>query len=201
MGGVEAARANLQTILDNLDGRCDRCSTPQGACRRLNPGRPRASCACRMAVYVGPRWPRYRGCRSLPQAVQSRFDAYLRYAVQCTGCDHWQQVLELLHSTAQAAQAATTAPTWWCGAPNCRCVRLLVFDDISEIVSAQRTQAWGEVARRVAARNQEPAHAHPALGRAAGALAQRQAAPIEQAILTKSVQDHRGPGGCDEATW
>jgi signal transduction histidine kinase len=27
---------------------------------------------------------------------------------------------------------------------------LLVFDDISEIVSAQRAQAWGEVARRLA---------------------------------------------------
>ena len=29
-------------------------------------------------------------------------------------------------------------------------MRLLVFDDISEIVSAERTQAWGEVARRLA---------------------------------------------------
>ncbi len=29
-------------------------------------------------------------------------------------------------------------------------LRLLVFDDISEIVSAQRTQAWAEVARRLA---------------------------------------------------
>ena len=31
-----------------------------------------------------------------------------------------------------------------------RTARLLVFDDISEIVSAQRAQAWGEVARRLA---------------------------------------------------
>jgi nitrogen fixation/metabolism regulation signal transduction histidine kinase len=30
-------------------------------------------------------------------------------------------------------------------------MRLLVFDDISEIVSAQRSQAWGEVARPVGA--------------------------------------------------
>lgn len=29
-------------------------------------------------------------------------------------------------------------------------MRLLVFDDISEIVSAERSQAWGEVARRLA---------------------------------------------------
>ena len=28
--------------------------------------------------------------------------------------------------------------------------RLMVFDDITEIVSAQRAQAWGEVARRLA---------------------------------------------------
>ena len=29
-------------------------------------------------------------------------------------------------------------------------MRLLVFDDISEIVSSQRAQAWGDVARRLA---------------------------------------------------
>ena len=28
--------------------------------------------------------------------------------------------------------------------------RLLVFDDVSEVVSAQRAKAWGEVARRLA---------------------------------------------------
>jgi len=34
--------------------------------------------------------------------------------------------------------------------------RLLVFDDISEIVSAQRAQAWGEVARRLALEIKNP---------------------------------------------
>lgn len=65
--------------------------------------------------------------------------------------------------------------------------RLLVFDDISDIVSAQRAQAWGEVARRLT-RNQEPADTNPAIGRAPGNEAERQAHRQIQAILTKSVK-------------
>ena len=34
--------------------------------------------------------------------------------------------------------------------------RLLVFDDISEVISAQRAQAWGEVARRLAHESKNP---------------------------------------------
>jgi nitrogen fixation/metabolism regulation signal transduction histidine kinase len=65
--------------------------------------------------------------------------------------------------------------------------RLLVFDDISEIVSAQRAQAWGEVARRLAHEIKNPLtpiqlSAERMEMKLAGKLQ-----PVEQAIVTKSV--------------
>jgi nitrogen fixation/metabolism regulation signal transduction histidine kinase len=71
------------------------------------------------------------------------------------GLDHWQQSFEL-HATAispavqlrdDKSQHITLLVR---GAVLPNNGRLLVFDDISEIVSAQRAQAWGEVARRLA---------------------------------------------------
>jgi nitrogen fixation/metabolism regulation signal transduction histidine kinase len=66
--------------------------------------------------------------------------------------------------------------------------RLLVFDDISEIVSAQRAQAWGEVARRLAHEIKNPLtpiqlSAERLEMKLAGKLA-----PPEQAVLNKSVK-------------
>lgn len=66
--------------------------------------------------------------------------------------------------------------------------RLLVFDDISEIVSAQRAQAWGEVARRLAHEIKNPL---TPIQLSAERLAMKlggKLAPPEQAMLTKSVK-------------
>jgi nitrogen fixation/metabolism regulation signal transduction histidine kinase len=69
--------------------------------------------------------------------------------------------------------------------------RLLVFDDISEIVSAQRAQAWGEVARRLAHEIKNPLtpiqlSAERLEMKLAGKLA-----PPESALLVQGRQDHR----------
>src|SRR5690606_18923376 len=66
--------------------------------------------------------------------------------------------------------------------------RLLVFDDISEIVSAQRAQAWGEVARRLAHEIKNPLtpiqlSAERLELKLAGKLP-----PAEEAVLQKSVR-------------
>jgi len=66
--------------------------------------------------------------------------------------------------------------------------RLLVFDDISDIVSAQRAQAWGEVARRLAHEIKNPLtpiqlSAERLQMKLAGKLE-----PTEHAIMTKSVK-------------
>jgi nitrogen fixation/metabolism regulation signal transduction histidine kinase len=68
------------------------------------------------------------------------------------------------------------------------CARLLVFDDISEIVSAQRAQAWGEVARRLAHEIKNPlTPIQLSAERLEMKLTGKLPAP-EQAILTKSVK-------------
>ena len=69
-----------------------------------------------------------------------------------------------------------------------KAARLLVFDDISEIVSAQRAQAWGEVARRLAHEIKNPlTPIQLSAERLEMKLAGKVGGP-EQAILTKSVQ-------------
>jgi nitrogen fixation/metabolism regulation signal transduction histidine kinase len=66
--------------------------------------------------------------------------------------------------------------------------RLLVFDDISEIVSAQRAQAWGEVARRLAHEIKNPlTPIQLSAERLEMKLSGKVDAP-EQAILSKSVK-------------
>jgi nitrogen fixation/metabolism regulation signal transduction histidine kinase len=67
-------------------------------------------------------------------------------------------------------------------------MRLLVFDDISEIVSAQRSQAWGEVARRLAHEIKNPLTpiqlSAERLERKLGGKLEE----AEQSVLSKSVK-------------
>ena len=58
--------------------------------------------------------------------------------------DHWQESFELARSDGNILTLLLRGATLPQGA------RLLVFDDISEVVSAQRSAAWAEVARRLA---------------------------------------------------
>ena len=65
---------------------------------------------------------------------------------------------------------------------------LLVFDDVSDMVSAQRAQAWGEVARRLAHEIKNPlTPIRLSAERLEMKLTGKVAAP-EQALLTKSVK-------------
>ncbi|MDP3664427.1 MAG: ATP-binding protein, partial [Nitrosomonas sp.] len=66
--------------------------------------------------------------------------------------------------------------------------RLLVFDDISEIVSAQRSQAWGEVARRLAHEIKNPLTPIQLSAERLEMKLSGKVAPAEQALLTKSVK-------------
>jgi nitrogen fixation/metabolism regulation signal transduction histidine kinase len=66
--------------------------------------------------------------------------------------------------------------------------RLLVFDDISEIVSAQRAQAWGEVAKRLAHEIKNPLTPIQLSAERLEMKLSGKVPPAEQAILTKSVK-------------
>ncbi|MGE4243725.1 ATP-binding protein [Ramlibacter sp.] len=147
MDQVSAARANLQTILDNLtagvivlDG--------EGRVQLTNPGATRILRAP-LAAHEGDLLSSVDGLETFGAAVQQQFDEFMNERRQHSGVDHWQQSFEL--NTASPGSQANIVTLVARGAemmPGRS--RLLVFDDISEIVSAQRAQAWGEVARRLA---------------------------------------------------
>lgn len=145
MGQVDRARANLQTILDNLTAGVIVLDA-KGAVVSSNPGATRILRAP-MAAFEGCPLAAIPGLEAFADGVLSHFDAFLAERTQ-HGLDHWQQSFELNVPAQGMTRDTTTLVARGAILPDA--TRLLVFDDISEIVSAQRSQAWGEVARRLA---------------------------------------------------
>ena len=151
MRQVDAARANLQTILDNLTSGVIVLGT-DGHIRTSNPGATRIL-KIPLEEFEGKPLQSVPGLEAFGQSVQSRFNEFMaRHSEH--DLDHWQQSFELgtsdtpLHTPFDRALTLVAR-----GAELPGNARLLVFDDISDIVSAQRAQAWGEVARRLATRS------------------------------------------------
>jgi nitrogen fixation/metabolism regulation signal transduction histidine kinase len=149
---VHTSRANLQTILDNLTAGVI-VLTDQGLIKSSNPGATRIL-RVPLAAWEGRALSDIDGLAEFAQHVHREFQGFMGERSQ-HGLDHWQQSFEL-HATAispavqlrdDKSQHITLLVR---GAVLPNNGRLLVFDDISEIVSAQRAQAWGEVARRLA---------------------------------------------------
>jgi nitrogen fixation/metabolism regulation signal transduction histidine kinase len=183
MGQVSAARANLQTILDNLTAGVI-VLDEQGTIQSSNPGATRILRAP-LAAHEGGRLAEVPGLEVFGSAVQQQFDDYMNERRQ-HGLDHWQQSFELDAAQPGSPQNAITLVARGAEMPGN--ARLLVFDDISEIVSAQRAQAWGEVARRLAHEIKNPL---TPIQLSAERLEMKLAGKVgatEQAILTKSVQ-------------
>lgn len=148
MSQVDAARANLQTILDNLTAGVIVLGH-QGELLSANPGATRILKAP-LAEHTGQTLRSIAGLQDFGQAVETQFAEFLQGKHE-NEADHWQQTFELggtnapMHSPFDRALTIVARGAALPGES-----RLLVFDDISEIVSAQRAQAWGEVARRLA---------------------------------------------------
>ncbi|HEY0823857.1 MAG TPA: ATP-binding protein, partial [Ramlibacter sp.] len=181
MDQVSAARANLQTILDNLTAGVivlDR----EGHIITSNPG---ASRILRYPLedYQDRPLSEVPGLEDFGKAVQQRFEEFL---TETQIVDHWQQPFEL--NTARAGDSQANVVTLVVrGASMPGDASLLVLDDISEIVSAQRAQAWGEVARRLAHEIKNPlTPIQLSAERLEIKLANKLADP-EKAVLTKSV--------------
>mgnify|MGYP003642172565 CR=1 FL=1 len=187
MEQVNAARANLQTILDNMTAGVIVLGA-DGVIRSSNPGATRIL-RLPMAAYEGRRFDEVPGLEEFAQQVQGRFDAFLGER-SADGLDHWQQSFELgANSSGPALQQHDNSIVLVArGAKLPGTDRLLVFDDISEIVSAQRAQAWGEVARRLAHEIKNPlTPIQLSAERLEMKLSGKVAAP-EQAVLVKSVK-------------
>ncbi|WP_374438916.1 ATP-binding protein [Inhella sp.] len=134
VSALDAARGELQTILDNLTAGVivfDR----QHRVLRANPG---------AAAILEHELPEQEALpedlRALDEQLWPRFAG-----LADDDEDFWQATLEL-----RLRAAALPITLLLRGAQLPQGDWLLVFDDISEVVSAQRSAAWGEVARRVA---------------------------------------------------
>ena len=147
---VEGARANLQTILDNLTAGVivfDR----RGHIDTVNPGATRIM-RLPLSAYRGQRLGDVPGLAEFAQAVGQRFELHST-SPEAGERDHWQDAFEL-QTPAQPSRerglerASVTLLVRGASMP--QGATLMVFDDITELVSAQRSEAWSEVARRLA---------------------------------------------------
>ncbi len=185
MAQVNAARANLQTILDNLTAGVMVLDV-HGQIQSANPGATRIL-RVPLAACEGRRLSDIEGLESFGRQVQTQFEGFLGERGE-HGLDHWQQSFELGSAAASAQPAEGIITLVARGAELPDRTRLLVFDDISEIVSAQRAQAWGEVARRLAHEIKNPlTPIQLSAERLEMKLSGKVEAP-EQAILSKSVK-------------
>ena len=143
---VEGARANLQTILDNLTAGVivfDR----NGAIDTVNPGATRIL-RLPLSAYRGRRLDEVSGLGPFGQAVWQRFELHAA-SPEAGERDHWQDSFELqLAGPPNRERDSITLLVRGAAMP--QGARLMVFDDITELVSAQRVEAWSEVARRLA---------------------------------------------------
>jgi nitrogen fixation/metabolism regulation signal transduction histidine kinase len=183
MDQVDAARANLQTILDNLTAGVMVLDL-QGRIQTSNPGATRILRAP-LAAHHGRPLGDIPGLEAFAQGVQAQFDAYFGENT-LHGIEHWQQSFELNTAQPGSPDNAITLIARGAKMPGSEC--LLVFDDVSEMVSAQRAQAWGEVARRLAHEIKNPlTPIQLSAERLEMKLTGKIAAP-EQILLTKSVK-------------
>ncbi|MFM9880005.1 MAG: ATP-binding protein [Burkholderiaceae bacterium] len=183
MGDVSAARAKLQTILDNLTAGVV-VLDEQGHILSSNPGASRIL-RVPLAAHEGKTFAQIPELAVFGQKVQSQFDAFLGERNQ-HDLDHWQQSFELNTAEPEGHQHTVTLVAR--GAHMLSDARLLVLDDISEIVSAQRTQAWAEVARRLAHEIKNPLTPIQLSAERMEAKLKTKLSEPDQLLLSKSVK-------------
>ena len=180
---VDAARENLQTILDNLTAGVAVLDA-QGLLRSVNPGAARIL-RTPLGVYLGQPLAAVPGLEVFGAAVQQQFERFLSDDAPHEG-GHWQQSFELGRHGNAPQDESTTLIARGALLPNNE--RLLVFDDVSEMVSAQRAQAWGDVARRLAHEIKNPLTPIQLSAERLAMKLEGKVQPAEQAILNKSVR-------------
>lgn len=142
---VEDARTNLQTILDNLTAGVI-VFDHEGRIQTVNPGATRII-RLPLSAYQNRRLDEVPGLASFAQDVWKRFELHAT-SPEAGERDHWQDAFVLEPPTQDPEREPLTLLVRGAALP--LGARLMVFDDISEVVSAQRSEAWSEVARRLA---------------------------------------------------
>ena len=184
MSQVDAARANLQAILDNLTAGVLVLDS-QGRIRSSNPGAARILRVA-LSTHHGQLLSEVPGLDVFGRGVQSQFEAYLAENAE-HNLEHWQQTFELHGGPVGAEDGAVTLIARGAKMPGTD-ESLLVFDDVSAMVSAQRAEAWGEVARRLAHEIKNPLTPIQLSAERLEMKLSDKLQPTEQAMLSKSVK-------------
>jgi PAS domain S-box-containing protein len=141
MTQLEGARTRLQTILDTLTAGVivfDR----EGHIDTVNPGATRIL-RRPVSAWRGRKLSELPDLQEFAHRVEQHFEL-LATSPEAGERDGWQESFELKRgdgATLTLLVRGATLPGQ---------ARLMVFDDITEVVSAQRSAAWAEVARRLA---------------------------------------------------
>ena len=184
MSQVDAARASLQTILDNLTAGV-MVLDAQGHILSSNPGATRILRAP-LAAQTGKLLAEVPGLQAFGEGVQAQFESYLREQA-AHGLEHWQQSFELHAGSMTSPDSTVTLIARGARMPGTQDC-LLVFDDVTDVVSAQRAQAWGEVAQRLAHEIKNPLTPIQLSAERLEKKLANKLEPIEQQVLTKSVK-------------
>jgi nitrogen fixation/metabolism regulation signal transduction histidine kinase len=191
MDQVNLARANLQTILDNLTaGVMVMRST--GELLSANPGATRIL-KVPLAGYLHHNVHEIQEIATFVGPVIQQFENFVNDRM-AQDMDHWQDSFEFVPPGSEEpatlsmgdSGGAVTLVARGAVLPNSDW--LLVFDDISEIISAQRTQAWGEVAKRLAHEIKNPLTPIQLSAERLAAKLHAKVDASDQALLTKSVK-------------
>ena len=191
MDQVNLARANLQTILDNLTaGVMVMRST--GELLSANPGATRIL-KVPLAGYLHHNVHEIQEIATFVGPVIQQFENFVNDRM-AQDLDHWQDSFEFVPPGSEEpatlsmgdSGGAVTFVARGAVLPNSDW--LLVFDDISEIISAQRTQAWGEVAKRLAHEIKNPLTPIQLSAERLAAKLHAKVDASDQALLTKSVK-------------
>ena len=175
---MEAARTRLQTILDSLSAGVI-VFDKNGLIDTVNPGATRIL-RQPLSAYRGRRLDEVPGLAEFSAAVWQRSELH-RTSPEDGERDHWQDAFELQLGKGETLNLLLRGATLPGEA------RLLVFDDITEVVSGQRSVAWAEVARRLAHEIKNPlTPIQLSAERLEHKLAAKMAEP-DRAMLSRSV--------------
>ncbi|WP_298234533.1 ATP-binding protein [uncultured Azohydromonas sp.] len=145
---LQRARTHLQTILDNMTAGVIVFDEQ----RRIDTVNPGATRILKAPLYAwrGRRLEEVPGLEEFAQTLWQRFEL-LAESPEAGERGQWQDAFERRGDPAADRPEQPDVQTLLVrGATLPQEARLVVFDDISEVVSAQRSAAWAEVARRLA---------------------------------------------------
>lgn len=148
---LEAAKVYLESVLANMSAgvivldhefKLIGCNSPVARILRQD-----------LTPLIGQRLSDIEGLSVFSAAITKAFSEYLAQAAASDGSSdlHWQQQIEIPHNPAIPNETDITLLARGSShLVNNENRYIVVFDDITEVISAQRSIAWGEVARRLA---------------------------------------------------